>query len=97
MREGAGMLLRELMRIKAEGDYAAVKMLVDQYGVHFDPNVRDEVVARYKQLNLPTYWAGVNTELTADFDGQGKVKSVRIAYPRDAVKQYLEYGQMYRR
>jgi dipeptidyl-peptidase III len=97
MREGAGMLLRELMRIKAEGDYAAVKTLVDQYGVHFDPNLRDEVVARYKQLNLPTYWAGVNTELTADFDGQGKVKSVRIAYPRDAVKQYLAYGQMYRR
>ena len=96
MREGAGMLLRELMRIKAEGDYAAVKTLVDQYGVHFDPKLRDEVVARYQQLNLPTYWAGVNTELTADFDGQGKVKSVRIAYPRDAVKQYLAYGQMYR-
>ena len=96
MREGAGMLLRELMRIKAEGDYAAVKALVDQYGVHFDPKLRDEVVARYQQLNLPTYWAGVNTELTADFDGQGKVKSVRIAYPRDAVKQYLAYGQIYR-
>ena len=96
MREGAGMLLRELMRIKAEGDYAAVKALVDQYGVRFDPTLRDEVVARYKQLNLPTYWAGVNTELTADFDGQGKVKSVRIGYPRDAVKQYLAYGQIYR-
>jgi hypothetical protein len=53
-------------------------------------------VARYQQLNLPTYWAGVNPELTADFDGQGKVKSVRITYPRDAVKQYLAYGQMYR-
>jgi dipeptidyl-peptidase-3 len=95
MREGAGMLLRELMRIKAEGDFAAVKALVDQYGVHFDPALRDEVVARYKQLNLPTYWAGVNTELTADFDDKGNVKSVRIAYPRDAVKQYLAYGQMY--
>jgi len=96
MREGAGMLLRELMRIKAEGDYAAAKTLVDQYGVHFDPNLRDEVVARYRQLNLPTYWAGVNTELTADFDDKGNVKTVRIGYPRDAVKQYLAYGQMYR-
>jgi dipeptidyl-peptidase-3 len=97
MREGAGMLLRELMRIKAEGDYTAAKALVDQHGVHFDPKLRDEVVARYKQLNLPTYWAGVNAELTADFDDKGNVKSVRIAYPRDAVKQYLAYGQMYRR
>jgi len=54
-------------------------------------------VARYKQLNLPTYWAGINTELTADLDEKGNVKSVRIAYTRDAVKQYLAYGQMYRR
>jgi dipeptidyl-peptidase-3 len=97
MREGAGMLLRELMRIKAEGDYAAIKALVDQYGVKFDPTLRDEVVSRYRALNLPTYWAGVNVELTADFDDKGNVKSVRAAYPRDAVKQYLAYGAMYRR
>ena len=38
MREGVGMLLAELMRIKAEGDYAAIKALVDKYGVHFDPS-----------------------------------------------------------
>ena len=97
MREGAGMLLRELMRIKAEGDYNAIKALVDKYGVHFDPALRDQVVARYKQLNLPTYWAGINTELTAQFDGKGDVTNVRIAYPRDAVKQYLAYGAMYRK
>jgi len=97
MREGAGMLLRELMRIKAEGDYDAVKALVDKYGVHFDPKVRDEVIARYKQLDLPTYWGGVNAELTAQLDDKGNVTSVRIAYPRDAVKQYLAYGAMYRK
>ena len=38
MREGVGMLLAELMRIKAEGDYDAIKALMDKYGVHFDPN-----------------------------------------------------------
>ena len=55
MRKGVGMLLAELMRIKAEGDYDAIKALVDKYGVHFDPALRDQVVARYKKLNLPTY------------------------------------------
>ena len=30
MREGVGMLLAELMRIKAEGDYDAIKKLIDQ-------------------------------------------------------------------
>src|SRR5207302_1436076 len=61
MREGAGMLLAELMRIKAEGDYGAIKALVNRY-VRFDPNVRDEVVRRFKALNVPAYWAGVNPE-----------------------------------
>ena len=96
MREGAGMLLRELMRIKAEGDYDAAKALIDKYGVHFDPALRDQVIARYKQLDLPTFWAGINPELTAQFDDKGNVTGVRIAYPRDAVKQYLAYGAMYR-
>ena len=45
MREGVGQLLAELMRIKGEGDYAAIKALVDTYGVHFDPAVRDQVIA----------------------------------------------------
>src|SRR5262249_26018860 len=82
MREGVGMLLKELMRIKAEGDYAAIKALVDQYGVRFDPNVRDQVIARYGALNLPTFWAGINPALTADFDANGNVKTVRMSYPR---------------
>src|SRR6202011_5856161 len=37
MREGVGQLLAELMRIKAEGDYDAIKTLIDKYAVHFDP------------------------------------------------------------
>src|SRR5207302_9993704 len=95
MREGGSMLLKESMRIEAEGDYDAIKALVDKYGTHFDPAVRDQVVARYKALNLPTYWAGVYAELTANTGKNGEVASVEISYPRDAVRQYLNYGAMY--
>jgi dipeptidyl-peptidase-3 len=95
MREGVGMLLAELMRIKAEGDFDAIKALVDQYGVHFDPKLRDEVVARYDKLNLPIYWAGVNAELTGSFDKQGKVAKVSMSYPRDYEHQNLFYASMY--
>jgi dipeptidyl-peptidase-3 len=84
------------MRIKAEGDYDAIKALVDKYGVRFDPKLRDQVVARYKQLNLPVYWAGINPELTPKFDAQGNVTGVTMTYPRDAIRQYLMYGRMYR-
>ena len=94
MRKGVGMLLAELMRIKAEGDYDAIKALVEKYGVHFDPALRDEVMARYQKLNLPTYFAGVNSRLTARFGKDGAVEKVEMGEP-DVVGQYLEYGAMF--
>jgi len=95
MHEGVGRLLAELMRIKAEGDYNAIRTLVDKYGVHFSPALRDQVVARYKKLDLPTYWAGINPELTAEINADGQAAKVQISYPRDAVHQYLRYAAMY--
>jgi dipeptidyl-peptidase-3 len=94
MHRGVGMLLAELMRIKAEGDYPAIKALIDKYGVHFDAKLRDEMVRRYSKLDLPTYWTGINADLTAKFDGGGKVTTVDISYPRDYVKQQLRYSEL---
>jgi dipeptidyl-peptidase-3 len=90
MRKAVGLLLAQLMRIKAEGDYGAIKSLVGTYGVRFDPKLRDQVVARYKSLKLPSYWAGINVKLTMAPSG-----AVTASYPRDAVRQYLEYAAMY--
>jgi dipeptidyl-peptidase III len=95
MHQAAGKLLAELMRIKAEGDYNAIKLLVDKYAVHFDPKLRDQVVARYKALDIPTYWAGINPQLTATLGNDGGVRSVDMTYPRDAIHQYLLYGSMF--
>ena len=92
MHEGVGMLLAELMRIKAEGDYEAIKKLVDTYGVQFDPALRDQVVKRYKGLNLPTYWYGINPDLSATMDANGNVTAVTMSYPRDVVPQQLMYS-----
>jgi dipeptidyl-peptidase-3 len=83
------------MRIKAEGDYDAIKALIDKYGVHFDPALRDQVVARFKKLDLPTYWAGINADLTASLDSNGNATEVKISYPRDYLKQQLSYSAMY--
>ena len=57
--------------------------------------MRDEVVGRYKKLNLPTYFAGINADLEAKFDGNGNVTAVTMSYPRDYVKQQLSYAAMY--
>jgi len=92
MRQGVGMLEAELMRIKAEGDYAAIKALVDRYAVHFDPKLRDQVVARYQKLDLPRYWCGINSLLIPSFDDAGKLTAVKLSYPRDYVKLQLSYA-----
>ncbi len=95
MRAGVGMLLAELMRIKAEGDYGAIKALVDKYGSHFDPALRDQVRGRFEKLGLPSYWAGINSRLTARFGKTGEIEKVAISYPPDPVSQYLDYAAMY--
>ena len=64
-RDGVGRLLAEVQRIKSEGDYAAAKKLFETYGVHFDPKLRDEIVARVDKLNLPSYTGFVMPKLAA--------------------------------
>lgn len=91
MRQGVGMLLAELMRIKAEGDYQGAKALITKYAMHFNPAWRDQVVARYKQLDLPVYWSGINPDLKPVFGKNGKISDVEILYPRNIVKQQLRY------
>ena len=93
--EAVGKLLAELMRIKAEGDYVAIKAMVDKYGVRFDPALRDEVVARFAKLDLPTYWDGIYSRLTPRLDQAGAVQGVGVSYPSDPLGQYMSYAAMY--
>ena len=91
-REGAGRLLAEVQRIKAEGDYAAAKQLFETYGVHFDAKLRDEVVARVDHLKLPSYTGFVMPKLEAVTGPSGAITDVTISYPRDFARQMLEYS-----
>ena len=91
-REGAGRLLGEVQRIKAEGDYAAAKKLFETYGVHFDPKLRDEVIARVEKLNLPAYTGFVQPKLIPVTAAGGTITDVTISYPQDLTTQMLEYS-----
>jgi dipeptidyl-peptidase-3 len=95
-REGVGRLLAEVQRIKAEGDYAAGRTLFETYGVHFDPKLRDEVVARVEKLKLPSYSGFVMPKLEAVTGADGQITDVGISYPLDLTRQMLEYAAMTR-
>ena len=91
-REGVGRLLSEVQRIKAEGDYAAARQLFERYGVHFDPALRDHVVARVDRLNMPSYTGFVMPKLEPVIGADGAITDVRISYSQDFMAQMLEWA-----
>jgi dipeptidyl-peptidase-3 len=91
-RDGVGRLLAEVQRMKGEGDYDAALALLETYGVHFDPALRDEVVARVDHLQLPSYTGFVMPRLTAIRNEAGDITDVAIDYPLDLATQMLEYS-----
>jgi dipeptidyl-peptidase-3 len=79
-------------RIKSEGDHAAAAKLFDTYGIHFDPKLRDEVVARMATLNLPSVTAFVMPKLSPVRAADGTITDVTISYPMDLTTQMLEWS-----
>ncbi|HVQ24995.1 MAG TPA: peptidase M49 [Planctomycetota bacterium] len=91
-REAAGRLLALVQQIKSTGDYAAAKALFDEHGIHFDPKLRDEVVARYAKLDVPSYTAYVMPRLTPVWGKDGKLQDVTISAPLSIETQMLEWS-----
>jgi len=89
-----GELLRELQRIKSEGDFAAGQALIENYAVKVDVEIHQEVLNRYEKLNLAPYSGFINPKLDAVYL-DGKIIDVKISYPSDFSKQMLEYGSEY--
>jgi dipeptidyl-peptidase III len=89
---GVGRLLAEVQRIKSQGDFTAAKALVDQYGTHFEPSLRDEIVARVQRIDLPSYTGFVMPHLEPVHGPDGRIANVRISYPLDFTRQMLEYS-----
>ena len=91
-RAGVARLLAEVQRIKSVGDYDAARALFEEYGIRFDPALRDEVLERVAAVDLPSYTGFVMPKLEAVTGPDGQITDVRISYPRDFTQQMLEYS-----
>ncbi|HEY5623837.1 MAG TPA: dihydrofolate reductase [Gammaproteobacteria bacterium] len=89
-----GRLLRELQRIKSQGDFAAAQDLVEIYGVRIDPELHAEVLERYEALDIPPYSGFINPRLVP-VTRSGEIIDVRIEYPDDFSDQMLGYADDY--
>jgi len=97
MREGVAELLAEIMRIKAEGDYNALKTLIDTYATRIDTALRDEVVARAGAIHYPSAYAACFPELELVKDAGGAVTDVKVLIPESFMAQQLKYSRMFPR
>jgi len=86
-----GDLLREIQRIKSEGDYDAGRDLVENYGVQVDADLHQEVLSRSESLGIPPYGGFINPRLVPVMEGENII-DVKVEYPSDFTKQMLEYG-----
>ncbi len=94
LRELFGQLLREVQRIKSEGDFEAGKALVETYGVKVDPALHGEVLERYARLNLEPYSGFVNPRYRPVMEN-GEIIDVQIEYVDDYAAQMMEYSKNY--
>ena len=95
LRELFGKLLAEVQRIKSEGDYAAGKALVENYGVKVDPTLHKEILERYAKLNLAPYKGFVNPKMTEVKNAKGEVTDIELDYSEGYAEQMLRYSRDY--
>jgi dipeptidyl-peptidase-3 len=86
--------LREIQRIKSEGDYEAGKALVENYGVKVDRVMHEEVLARIEPLNIAPYKGFIQPRLVA-LEEDGEIVDVKIEPMENFVDWMLESEEKY--
>lgn len=88
-----GQLLAEIQRVKSEGDFEAGRQLVEEYGVKVDQELHQEVLARYKKLNLAPYGGFLNPVYIVETNKSGEITNVTLDYTESYVDQMMRYSK----
>ncbi len=95
LRQLFGKLLKEIQRIKSQGDYEAARQLVETYGVKVDSLLHEEVLERYARLKVAPYAGFLNPRLELKQDVSGNVVDVEVSYQESFMEQMLRYNNNY--
>jgi dipeptidyl-peptidase-3 len=90
-----GELLREVQRIKSEGDFNSGRALVENYGVKVDQKLHAEILERNKQFVSAPYSGFVNPVLIPNVNAKGKIISFEIKQPKTFAEQMLDYSKKF--
>ena len=92
LRDLFGQLLREVQRIKSQGDFEAARSLIEDYAVQVDADLHQEVLDRVETLGGAAYGGFINPKLVPVIVNEEMV-DVRVEYPNDFTEQMLEYSE----
>ena len=95
LRQAFAHLLAEVQRIKSEGDFLSARELVEAYGVKVDAELHNEILERYKTLNIAPYKGFLNPWLKIIYTDNGEVKDVVADYTETYEQQMLRYSHEY--
>jgi len=95
LRQLFARLLAEIQRVKSEGDFEAARQLVEQYAVKVDADLHEEVLARYRKLNLAPYKGFINPVMQPVFDDRGDICDIQLNYSESYAHQMLRYSSEY--
>ena len=95
LRQAFAHLLAEVQRIKSEGDFLSARELVEAYGVKVDAELHNEILERYKTLNIAPYKGFLNPWLKIIYTDNGEVKDVVADYTETYAQQMLRYSHEY--
>ena len=95
LRSIFGELLKEIQRIKSEGDYQAGMELVETYGVNVDYKTHEQVLKRVKPLDIAPYGGFVNPIFVPLLNDQGDVVDIKIENTQNFEEQMMYYGAQY--
>ena len=95
LRELFGNLLREIQRIKSEGDFEAGKNLIENYGVKVDQKLHKEVLERNSKFTSAPYSGFINPELVLVQDEKGNIIDIKVVQPESFATQMHDYAKKY--
>ena len=95
LRRLIARLLAEVQRIKSEGDYEAARQLVERHAVKVDPELHQEVLERYRRLNLAPYKGFINPQMLPVYDEHGEICDIQLNYGESYAHQMLRYSSEY--
>jgi dipeptidyl-peptidase-3 len=90
-----GELLKEIQRVKSEGDFEGGKNIIENFGVKVDAPLHNELLERYAKLKLAPYTGFVNPMLKPVYDNKSDISDVKVEYTDDYLSQMMNYGKNY--